>query len=58
MFALKEINKLEVDTKCAKHVGVSLNWDYVKDKVHMFMPWYATEALQQFKPIWSGKTKD
>ena len=42
----------------AKHVGISLDWDYAKGEVHLSIPRYVTEALRRFKHIWLGKPED
>ena len=50
--------ELEVDTKGAKYVGISLDWDYAKGKVHLSIPGYLAEALHHFEHIWSRKIED
>ena len=55
---MKDDYDVKVDTKGDKYVGISLDWDYVKGKVHLSMPGYVSEALSRFKHIWSGKPED
>ena len=56
--ALKDTYEIEVDMKGNKYVGISLDWDYVKGEVQLFMPGYVSEALSRFKHFWWGKPED
>ena len=56
--ALEDDYDIEVDTEGDKYVGISLDWDYAKGKVHLSMPGYVSEALSRFKNIWWGKSED
>ena len=50
--ALKETYDIEVDKKGNNYVGISIEWDYAKGKVHLLMPGYVSEALIHFKHLW------
>ena len=55
---MEDTYAIEVDEEGDKYVGISLDWDYKKGKVHLSMPGYESEALSRFKHIWSGKPED
>jgi hypothetical protein len=40
--------KLTADWKGERYVGIHLKWDYIKQRVHLYMPGYAQKALIQF----------
>ena len=48
MSALKENYEITDDWKGAKYIGITLDWDYARRQVHLSMPGYVKQALQQF----------
>ena len=56
--ALKETYDIEVDSKGDKYVGISLDWDYENDEVHLSMPGYVSEALARFRHLYTKKYED
>jgi hypothetical protein len=45
---LKEYYKVEEDWGGTRYLGVTLDWDYKKNEVHLSMPEYVEQALIQF----------
>lgn len=45
---LKVNYQITVDDKGTRHLGVTLELDYKKCKVHLSMPNYVTKALKRF----------
>jgi hypothetical protein len=46
---LKEHYELSEDWKGTKFIGLTLEWDYLGQKVHVSMPGYINNALARFK---------
>ena len=46
---LRKFYVLNKNEKGDKYCGITLDWDYVKKQVHLSMPGYCSEALQQFR---------
>jgi len=46
---LSEHYVVEKDWKGEKYCGITLDWDYVRRKVHLSMPGYCSEALTRFR---------
>ncbi len=46
---LKEYYKISKDWSGTKFIGLTLDWDYCGDKVHISMPGYIDKALTQFQ---------
>ncbi len=40
--------KVTQDWAGTRYIGITLDWDYKKRKVHLSMPGYITKALKQF----------
>jgi hypothetical protein len=45
---LKEHYEVEEDWKRRRYVGITIDWDYKKSKVHLSMPEYVEQALARF----------
>jgi hypothetical protein len=45
---LEEHYKVTADWKGERYVGIHLKWDYIKQRVHLYMPGYVQKALIQF----------
>jgi hypothetical protein len=41
--------KMSVDWTGTRYIGITLDWDYTKKKVHLSMPGYVAKALRQFQ---------
>lgn len=48
MSVLKEFYEISVDWTGTKYVGLTLDWDYHRGKVHLSMPGYVKKALERF----------
>ncbi len=46
--ALKKDYTITVDWDATKYIGLTIEWDYAKGKVHVHMPGYLPKALLQF----------
>ena len=46
------------DWKGAKYVGITLDWDYAEQKLHLSMPGYIKEAHQCFNHPMPAKRQD
>jgi hypothetical protein len=46
---LKEHYEISEDWKGTKFIGLTLNWDYTMQKVHISMPGYIDNALARFQ---------
>ena len=51
---LEEHYKLTCDWKETQYIGITLDWDYKKQQMHLSMPNYVKKALKQFQHI-AGK---
>ena len=49
MSVLKEHYEISEDWEGKKYVGLTFDWDYEKQRVHVSMPWYVDHALIFFK---------
>ena len=49
--ALEEHSKVTTDWTGKQHIGITLNWDYKKRQLHLFMPGYVKKALKQFQHV-------
>eukprot|EP00804_Cyclotella_cryptica_P027244 CCRYP_014352-RA/>CCRYP_014352-RA protein AED:0.30 eAED:0.30 QI:0/0/0/1/1/1/2/0/568 len=47
--ALQDHYKVTTDWTSSRYIGVTLDWDYVKRRVHLSMPGYVDKALHQFQ---------
>jgi len=47
--ALQEDYQITIDWTSAKYIGIMLDWDYVRCKVHLTMPKYIAKALECFQ---------
>ncbi len=47
----KEHYKLTCDWTGTRYIGITLDWDYKKQQVHLSMPNYVKKALKQFQHI-------
>jgi hypothetical protein len=47
--ALQENYQITIDWNGTKYIGVMLNWDYVRCKVHLTMPKYIAKVLERFQ---------
>ena len=45
---LKEHYKVTTDWTGSRYIGIHLDWDYVRRRVHLSMPGYVAKALKQF----------
>ncbi len=45
---LKQDYKIDTDSEITGYLGLTLNWDYKKHKVHLSMPGYIKNALTRF----------
>ena len=54
---LCELYVVDKNEKGDKYCGITLDWDYVKRKVHLSMAGYCSEALQRFRHA-AGKVQD
>ena len=54
---LREFYVVDKNEKGDKYCGITLDWDYVKRKVHLSMAGYCSEALQRFRHA-AGKVQD
>ncbi len=50
----EEHYKLTCDWTGTQYIGITLDWDYNKQQVHLSMPNYVKKAVQQFQHI-AGK---
>ena len=46
---LRKYYVVDKNEEGSKYCGITLDWDYVKRKVHLSMPGYCAEALQRFR---------
>lgn len=46
--ALKTLYPITIDWTDLKYLGVTLDWDYVKQRVNISMPRYIKDALLKF----------
>ena len=46
--ALKEHYQITIDWTGGKYIGITLDWDYIRRKVHLTMPNYLAKALERF----------
>ncbi|KAL7487504.1 hypothetical protein ACHAW6_013083, partial [Cyclotella cf. meneghiniana] len=46
---LQEHYKVATDWKGSRYIGIIMDWDYVKRRVHLSMPGYVDKALRQFQ---------
>ena len=46
---LKEHYEVAEDWDGEKYCGITLDWDYIKRKVHLSMPGYCEEGLSRFR---------
>jgi hypothetical protein len=51
---LEEHYKLTCNWTGTQYIGITLDWDYKKQQVHLSMPNYVKKALKQFQHI-AGK---
>ena len=58
MRALKENDKISKDLNGKKYVGLTFDWDYTKQQVHVSMPGYVNTALVRFKYRTLRKVQD
>ena len=49
--ALEDTYDIDVEEEGDKYVGILLDWDYDKGKVHLSIPGYVSEILSRFKYI-------
>jgi hypothetical protein len=47
--ALKKYFTITVDKDAAKYIGLTIEWDYENEKVHMSMPGYLAKVMIRFK---------
>ena len=40
---------ISTDWDATKNIGLTIDWDYVKRKVHIHMPGYLSKAMKRFK---------
>ena len=45
---LKEHYKVTTDWTGSRYIGIHLDWDYVRRRIHLSMPGYVAKALKQF----------
>lgn len=48
MNVLKQHYDVTEDWTGARYIGITLDWDYKKQQVHLSMPGYVKQALRQF----------
>ena len=48
---LEEHYKVTTDWTGARYIGITLDWDYKKQQVHLTMPNYVKKALKQFQHV-------
>jgi hypothetical protein len=46
---IQEHYKVTTDWTGSQYIGITLDWDYTKQHVHLSMPGYVDKALQQFQ---------
>ncbi|KAL7475197.1 LOW QUALITY PROTEIN: hypothetical protein ACHAW6_001124, partial [Cyclotella cf. meneghiniana] len=46
---LKEHFTISTDWRGTRYIGISLDWDYTQQRVHLSMPGYVSQALKQFQ---------
>jgi hypothetical protein len=46
--ALQEDYQITIDWTGAKYIGITLDWDYVRRKVHLTMPKYIAKGYTGF----------
>ena len=47
--------KVTTDWTGARYIGITLDWDYKKQQVHLSMPNYVHKALKQSQHVKTGK---
>jgi hypothetical protein len=47
--AIKQDYNITIDWDATKYIGLTIEWDYTNQKVHLHMPGYLNKALLQFK---------
>ena len=58
MSVLREFYAITHDWKGNKYIGITLDWDYERKKVHLSMSGYIGKALTQFKHLTPTKGQD
>jgi hypothetical protein len=46
---LQEHYTVTTDWNGSRYIGITLDWDYAKRRVHLSMPGYVEKALRQFQ---------
>ena len=49
MNVLKETYEISEDWEGEKYIGLTFDWDYDGEEVHISMPGYVAKALKQFQ---------
>ena len=44
---LQEHYKVTTDWEGSRYIGITLDWDYTKHRIHLSMPGYVDKALRQ-----------
>jgi hypothetical protein len=52
---LEKNYSVTTDWTGTRYIGITINWDYVRRRVHLSMPGYAAKALKQFQHKATGK---